>query len=86
MAAFCQHCGFNLTPDEPVEIGHWAIGLDGVYYDGMLLALTRSEVSALHTLARQELGREPGWVCVTARSPGTWKAINQNRRLTCTLT
>lgn len=49
---FCPHCGFNLEPDVPIEMGKWKLLPDMAAFDGWPLPLTRQEASFLHTLAK----------------------------------
>lgn len=52
MTSFCPCCGYNLVPDEPVEIDGWRIEpRGGVYFDGKRIHLRASWRQILYTVA-----------------------------------
>ena len=50
--SFCPSCGFNITPDRPIERDGWTLTPTEVHYLGEKLKLTECERIFLHTVAR----------------------------------
>lgn len=51
MTHFCPSCGYNLTPDKPIQRGAYDLTPEETYRDGQRMCITRMEAAFLYTVA-----------------------------------